>query len=151
MIDYVTEMRKIVGHIPLLTIGCGVIIENQNKDILLRKNFDNAWGIPGGRMNYCETFVETAKREVLDKTGLTVDSIDLFGIYSGEQSVVRYPNHDVAFGAFVIFKTNKYFGSIVDNHAFKFYSKNNLPENIEKSNKKWIEQWCNNSTVIVVD
>jgi len=26
--NYIAEMRKIVGHAPLRTIGCGVIIEN---------------------------------------------------------------------------------------------------------------------------
>ncbi|MBA2871583.1 ADP-ribose pyrophosphatase YjhB (NUDIX family) [Anoxybacillus calidus] len=45
-------------------------------------------------MEIGETFEETAKREVLEETGLQVKEIQLFGIYSGETCFVTYPNGD---------------------------------------------------------
>lgn len=39
--NYIAEMRKVVGHAPLRTIGCGVIIENDKGEILLQKRRDN--------------------------------------------------------------------------------------------------------------
>lgn len=39
--NYVKEMRKEVGHAPLMVIGCGVIIENSKGEILLQKRRDN--------------------------------------------------------------------------------------------------------------
>lgn len=39
--NYIAEMRKVVGHAPLRTIGCGVIIENDKGEILLQRRSDN--------------------------------------------------------------------------------------------------------------
>lgn len=47
--NYIKEMRKVVGHAPLMVISCGVIIENDKGEILLQKRRDNGcWGLPGG-------------------------------------------------------------------------------------------------------
>lgn len=42
--NYIAEMRKLVGHAPLRTIGCGVIIENDKGEILLQRRRDNEYG-----------------------------------------------------------------------------------------------------------
>ncbi len=39
--NYIAKMRKVVGHAPLRTIGCGVIIENDKGEILLQRRRDN--------------------------------------------------------------------------------------------------------------
>ena len=45
--NYIAEMRKVVGHAPLMITGCGVIIENEKGEILLQKRRDNgAWALP---------------------------------------------------------------------------------------------------------
>lgn len=38
---YIKEMRKDVGHAPLMVTACGVIIENDKGEILLQKRRDN--------------------------------------------------------------------------------------------------------------
>ena len=44
--NYIKEMRKSVGHAPLMVTGCGVIIENDKGEILLQKRRDNGcWAI----------------------------------------------------------------------------------------------------------
>ena len=47
--NYIKEMRKAVGHAPLMVISCGVIIENDKGEILLQKRRDNGCrALPGG-------------------------------------------------------------------------------------------------------
>ena len=61
---------------PQPTIGVGAIVFDDRKNILLiRRNKPPAlgqWSIPGGCQEPCETLVETAAREVLEETGITV-------------------------------------------------------------------------------
>ena len=43
---YIREMRKHVGHAPIQTCACGVIVENDKGEILLQRRQDNGcWGI----------------------------------------------------------------------------------------------------------
>ena len=72
--NYIKEMRKEVGHAPLMVIGCGVIIENFQGEILLQKRRDNGyWAILGGSMEIGEKFVEAVKREVYEEAGIELD------------------------------------------------------------------------------
>ncbi|HBL84420.1 MAG: NUDIX hydrolase [Clostridiales bacterium GWF2_38_85] len=145
MEDYITEMRKLIGHTPLLSIGCDVIIENNGQILLQKRTDDGEWCVPGGGMNFGETFLETATREVMEETGLKLESLSLFGIYSGKNCVVEYPNKDVVFGGIVVFIAKKYSGELRKNsnesYELKFFSRENLPQNIRKTNKIWINQW----------
>lgn len=52
---YIMNLRKIVGHIPLLQCGAGVIIEDKEGRILLQLRVDNGcWGMPGGSIELDE-------------------------------------------------------------------------------------------------
>ena len=49
MSDYIMDLRKIVGHRPLLQVGASVIVEDEAGRILLQKRSDNnCWGYAGG-------------------------------------------------------------------------------------------------------
>lgn len=49
--NYIKEMRKDVGHAPLMVTNCGVIIENEKGEILLQKRRDNGcWALLRGSM-----------------------------------------------------------------------------------------------------
>lgn len=57
--NYITEMRKDVGHAPLMVISCGVIIENDNGEILLQNRQDNGlWALIGGSMEIVENILK---------------------------------------------------------------------------------------------
>lgn len=50
------ELRKYVGHKPLLSIGATIIVTNNHGQILLNLRSDTkTWGIPGGAMELGET------------------------------------------------------------------------------------------------
>lgn len=155
MSDYISEMRKLIEHRPLMCTACGVIIENENNEILLQKRADNGyWGIPGGSMNIGETFLETAQREVFEETGLSVYDLKLFGIYSGKDCIIEYPNKDVCCVTAIIFITSSFKGELLqitdETKENKFFDKTNLPLNINAFDKKYIEQWKNGATHIFI-
>ena len=56
MSDYIMDLRKIVGHRPLLQVGASVIVEDVKGRILLQKRSDNhCWGYAGGSVELDET------------------------------------------------------------------------------------------------
>lgn len=139
--NYITEMRKDVGHAPLIVISCGIIIENDKGEILLQKRRDNGlWALIGGSMEIGEKFIEVVKREAFEEAGIEIKKLTLFGIYSGEDGFIIYPNGDICYGTGIIFKTTAYSGEIRDNTEeaveHRFFDKTNLPDNINKYDKR---------------
>ena len=154
--NYIAEMRKVVGHAPLRTIGCGVIIENDKGEILLQKRRDNGlWAIIGGSMEIGEKFIETVKREAFEEAGIEIKELTLFGIYSGEDRIITYPNGDICCGTGIIFKTTAYSGEIQNNTEealeHRFFDKTTLPDNINKYDKQIIIDWTKNFQQVIVD
>lgn len=46
---YILELRKQVGHRPLIMTCAGVLLLNEKRELLLQKRADNGlWGYPGG-------------------------------------------------------------------------------------------------------
>ena len=67
---YIREMRKYVGHAPVMSCACGVIVESSDGEILLQKRRDNGhWAIIGGAMEMGETGLSNIQTEtyVLDR------------------------------------------------------------------------------------
>lgn len=154
--DYIKEMRKDVGHAPLMVTSCGVIIENDKGEILLQKRRDNGrWAILGGSMEIGEKFKEVAKREVYEEAGIEIGELELFGIYSGEDRIITYPNGDICYGTSIVFKTSVYRGEIQNNTEetceHRFFCRENIPDNLNDFDKKCIIDWCNNPRQVIVD
>lgn len=153
--NYIEDMRRIIGHETLLTVGCGVIIEDQNRILLQHRTDADNWCIPGGVMELGETFEMTAKRETFEETGLTVNQLELFGIYSGEKCFATYPNHDKVYSVQVIFKTNQFEGKIkqsgMESREHKFFSKTELPINLNSRQKSFILDWAKNKKYPIIN
>ncbi|GGH86266.1 8-oxo-dGTP pyrophosphatase MutT (NUDIX family) [Pullulanibacillus pueri] len=94
--DYITELRKLIGHRPVILPGSVVIILNEKDQVLLqqRKHPYGIWGLPGGLMELGESTEETARREVFEETGLTVGALDLLGVFSGKDYFAVAENGD---------------------------------------------------------
>lgn len=55
MSEYILDLRKIVGHRPLLQVGASVLVENEQGQVLLQKRADNRmWGYAGGSVELDE-------------------------------------------------------------------------------------------------
>ncbi len=74
--NYIQEIRSLVGHRPLILVGAIVLIfDEQNRILLQHRNDDQTWDFPGGFVELGETIEETARREILEETGLIVHSL----------------------------------------------------------------------------
>lgn len=154
--NYIKEMRKDMGHAPLMVTSCGVIIENDKGEILLQKRRDNGcWSLLGGSMEIGEKFIEVAKREVFEESGIEIRELTLFGIYSGEDRIITYPNGDICYGTGIVFKATTYSGVIQNNTEealeHRFFDKTSLPDNINKFDKRCITDWTKNPHQVIVD
>lgn len=59
-------------------IGIGVFIFKDGKFLMGRRrnaHGDGTWSIPGGHLEFAETFEDTARREVLEETGLVITRV----------------------------------------------------------------------------
>lgn len=71
MSNYIMDLRKVVGHAPLLQAGASIIIENEDGQVLLGKRTDNhQWGYAGGSIELGETVEEAAKENFLRRWDL---------------------------------------------------------------------------------
>ena len=92
---YILELRKQVGHRPLIMTCAGVLLLNEKRELLLQKRADNGlWGYPGGSMELGDSFEDCARREVQEETGLICGNLEHFMNVSGEEVHYVYPNGD---------------------------------------------------------
>ena len=104
MSDYIMDLRKIVGHRPLLQVGASVIVEDEDNRILLQLRRDNyCWGYPGGSVELDEEVENAARRELFEETGLIAHDLELFGVFSGKDLHYIYPNGDEVSNIDIVF------------------------------------------------
>ncbi|MEO0009511.1 MAG: NUDIX hydrolase [candidate division WOR-3 bacterium] len=66
---------------PKLAVDC--IIRLRDRVVLIyRRNEPKGWALPGGFVNYGETVEEAVVREVREETGLELDNLQQFHVYS---------------------------------------------------------------------
>jgi len=64
-------------------VGVGVFIWKDNKFLMGRrigKHGNDTWSVPGGWLEYGESFAECAKRETVEETGVTIKNIKLMTV-----------------------------------------------------------------------
>jgi len=142
---YVEELRKVVGHRPLILVGSVVLVWNKDGEVLLQQSHDphGTWGLPGGLMELRESPEETAYREVYEETGIHVKNLQLINVFSGAKHFVKLENGDEFQAVTTAYYTHDYEGEPTVNKEeaiqVKFFSITELPEYIVGSHKKMIE------------
>ena len=124
---YIMNLRKHVGHEPLIGLGATTLVFNDKKELLLNLRTDtDTWGIPGGSMELYETIEETAVRELKEEADISAYELELVTILSGKEYYFEYPNGDKMCTVIVLFKVLNYTGDIkvADNESkqLKFFS-----------------------------
>lgn len=146
MSNYIMELRKVVGHRPLLQVGASVIVEDSQGRILLQLRIDNhCWGYAGGSVELDEVVEEAAKRELFEETGLIAEKLELFGIFSGIDTHYIYPNGDEVSNIDIVFLCKQFSGTLKcqqgEVEELSFFSVEEIPKNISKPLRKPIQNW----------
>jgi ADP-ribose pyrophosphatase YjhB (NUDIX family) len=67
----------------LLFVGArGVVIDDQNRLLLIQRSDNHRWAIPAGAMELGESIEECAIRETFEETGLRATSLSPFAFYT---------------------------------------------------------------------
>ncbi len=141
--SYLSELRKIVGHRPLLSAGATVLVIDGGKILLNLRSDTETWGIPGGALELGECLEETAFRELKEETGLSAEKMTLLTVLSGKDFYFEYPNGDKLYSIVTLFLAETMSGDleITDGESLKlqYFDFDNLP-NLE-SRAKAILDW----------
>ena len=153
--NYIAEMRKHVGHNLVMVVGCGVLIENEKGEVLLQKRSDTReWCVPGGALEPGETYIEAATRELSEEVGIKVSDLQLFGLYSGADREIHYPNGDVVYSLSVIFITKSFTGEISASDSevleHRFFDKDSIPKELFYPDARPILDWAKGEKEIAV-
>jgi ADP-ribose pyrophosphatase YjhB (NUDIX family) len=79
----------------LVPAASAIVIDQDGRILLHRRNDNELWSIPGGAMEVGERIADTAIREVEEETRLEVKPERVVGIYSNPQHVVEYADGEV--------------------------------------------------------
>jgi 8-oxo-dGTP diphosphatase len=83
---------------PKLTVDC--IVEYQSKIVLIkRKNPPQGWALPGGFVEVEETVEDAVTRELMEETGMKLNELKQFHVYSDPKRDPRFHTVSVIFTA----------------------------------------------------
>ena len=128
--------------------GCGVIILNQKGQILLGKRNEDelladsemheegTWTLPGGNIEYGESFFEAGIREAKEETNLDVSDLELFCVQTDKNEFAHY----ISVGLIA----KKYSGKINVNEPneitmWNWFDLDKLPKKIFSASRKTID------------
>lgn len=94
MANYIKEVRDLVGHKPLILNAAAGIVANDQHEVLLNLRTDtHNWSLPGGYLEYGESYDDAMIREYKEDAGLDVEIVTPLGLF--DQGFTKYPNGDV--------------------------------------------------------
>ena len=138
------DMRKKVGHEPIINVGATVLVFNENNELLLNLRSDFlCWGIPGGGKELKETLEECAIRELKEETNINAKDLKFLAVLSGPEYFMKYPNEDEVDCVITLYKVENYSGSLKINDdeslKLKFFPLDNLPK-LDNNAKRIIDK-----------
>lgn len=146
--SYISEMRKFVGHAPIMAVAAIGIIYSEEKGLLLEKRTDTGeWCTPGGAIELGESLEDALKREVKEETNLDIANPKLFDIKANVHMI--YPNKDEVYYTDVVYEINDFWGKLKpdkESSESAFFPLDNLPENIMPTQIGYIQKFVKEKT-----
>lgn len=110
-------------------VGIGILIFKDEKILLGRRKDEHGVGeyeVPGGDLDYMESFEDCAKRETMEETGLEIENVRFLDL----QNLKTYaPKHYVDIGLIADWKSGE--PKVLEPEkcdGWKWYELNNLPK-----------------------
>ena len=126
-------------------VGAAIlIVDNQNRLLLMKRSDSGCWGLPGGATEPGEVVEDAAKREALEETGLQVGEMALFGVFSGPELFYKYPNGDEVYNVTIVYLSHDVSGDIhlnAEHTEWRWFAKEEIPEDISPPIKPVIEKY----------
>jgi 8-oxo-dGTP pyrophosphatase MutT (NUDIX family) len=141
-VSYLLELRKLVGSRPLFSPGSSVVAFDDHDRVLMQRRADTGtWGFPGGSMELGDSLEDTARRELLEETGLSAVSLEFVTMLSGAEYRYVYPNGDEIYNVAAIFTARGLTGELNHDHEsleLRWFVTNELPLELAGPVTRWI-------------
>ncbi len=148
--DYILELRQYIGHRPILMLGAVLlIVDEQNRLLMMKRSDSELWGVPGGAVELGEVIEDAAKRETREEVNLEVRNMSLFGVFSGPELYYKYPNGDEVYNVSIVYLSNDWHGEIKlnDEHTeWKWFAAADIPVDFSPPLKPILDQFRNSFT-----
>jgi ADP-ribose pyrophosphatase YjhB (NUDIX family) len=79
----------------LVPAASAVVVDDGGRILLHRRQDNDMWALPGGKMELGESLAGCAVREVKEETGLDVEVVGLVGTYTDPKHVFEYDDGEV--------------------------------------------------------
>jgi ADP-ribose pyrophosphatase YjhB (NUDIX family) len=155
MLDYIGNLRKLVGHTKILIPGVRALIFDERQRLLLERQIDfDSWSLPHGCVDLNESALAAVKREVKEETGISIHRADLFGIYTQPKYSVTYPNGDEVQTFTIAFLVTEWSGNpVADQEEVSevgFFPLDGLPEPLYHIHIETIEDYKGYNGMVIV-
>lgn len=143
--NYILQLREHIGHRPILMVGAAILIlDEQNRLLMMKRSDSGCWGLPGGATEPGEVVEEAAKRETVEEVNLEVGEMSLFGVFSGPELYYKYPNGDEVYNVTVVYLSRDWHGEVKlnDEHTeWNWFAVGEIPDDVSPPIKPVIEQF----------
>lgn len=140
---YIKMIRSYVGHTPII-LNCagGILLGPDKHSVLLNLRTDtHNWSLPGGYMEYGETYAQCLLREYKEDSGLNVRIVRPLHLF--DQGEAHYPNGDIAQCISMLYLVEQVGGTAAERDtgetsALKFWPFDQLPPLLNQQNADMI-------------
>ena len=141
--SYNLEMRKYVGHKPIMATASMCVLYDMKKGILLEKRSDDGmWSIPGGALKLGEDQKDALLREVKEETNLDIYNPKFFTVRANVHMV--YPGGDEVYYTDIVYVVTEYKGDLKpdkESTELRWFKLDELPNGIEPNQVDYINKF----------
>lgn len=137
--DFCPDCGFVLYRNPVPAVG--VLVETEGKIVLVRRGqppFEGWWTLPAGYIEADESVEQAAVRECKEETGLDVELLELFGVYS-------FPEGPVQSGIIIFFRAQPVGGELRagdDAQDVRRFSPDKLPEKLAfRTHREVLARW----------
>jgi ADP-ribose pyrophosphatase YjhB (NUDIX family) len=121
-----------------------LVVNDQDRLLLLIRVDDECWGPPGGAVELGEVVEKAANLETFEETGLKIGGMKLFGIFSGLEQFYRHQSGDEVYNVTIVYLSHNLSGIVrlsSEHKDWHWFMPSEIPEDLRSPIKPVIEQF----------